>query len=63
MNFESAWIDFLRVIFTAAAVAVVVATATRTRPKNNRFILAKHQLCMCVALFCTFLWYFCTTTT
>ena len=33
------------------------------RQKNNRFGLAKQQLCTCVTLFCTFLCRRCTTTT
>ena len=31
--------------------------------KSNRFIVAKHQLCTCIKLFCTFLCRHCTTTT
>ena len=31
--------------------------------KNNRFRLAKQQLCSCITLFCTFLCRSCTTTT
>ena len=31
--------------------------------KSNRCIVAKHQLCTCIKLFCTFLCRHCTTTT
>ena len=33
------------------------------RQKSNRFIVAKHQLCTCITLFCTFLCSHCTTST
>ena len=60
-RFYFQWLHKMRVCQNSFLV-VLRMTAMRTT-QNNRFRLAKQQLCTCITLFCTFLFRRCTITT